>query len=605
MRVIRQFQWQKWFVLAVVATPLISVYGIANGYAPNLHMSSWLQVISFVFCIFLLQQLARQRTIFWHTAFRYYALFLLWLSLSVLWSQSKPQALLGVLHWGTVALAFTLFLHLGSEWHKYLFRALSIVAILVSCLALGQYFFDWQWLPQVASPSATFSNKNLMAHFLVIVWPATIYCYICCRNDLLRLGIILGVVLIWTAIFYSFSRGAWLALLLQITLLFITLAILRWLPHRQQCKHFIIGCTVLWALCNADVQNPRNAVQQVGAELQTIATELQNSGQDSVRIAIWSNTLHMIKGHWLWGVGINNWSIIYPLYHQSAMVDNSVNRHSQHKYAHNDYLQLLAELGVVGYMLILIVIYYVLQALVELWRSKKALALSASCVLVGTAVIALFSFPLNRLNTLYFVIIWVAIIFSQSASYSTIALPRTLYIRRKQMVLVTIVVAVAALVVHSRWYIAERNMREVVRANYKQQYQLANQLALVSYRYNPWQHSILNTVAATHFNIGNSTLALQTLEQSFKSAPYSIQNRYNAADWYLKNKQYRKAADNLKILVHLKGKNFHYRLTYTQVLLLDKKSTAEAQKQWLILQQLASTSEQKQQVQKLQNQFKL
>src|SRR5207245_1366535 len=63
------------------------------------------------------------------------------------------------------------------------------------------------------------------------------------------------------------------------------------------------------------------------------------------RLPIWRDTLHLLGAYPLFGSGLGNYETAF-LKHQTAVVDRTFT------FAHNDYLQLASELGVVGFPIV-------------------------------------------------------------------------------------------------------------------------------------------------------------------------------------------------------------------------------------------------------------
>ena len=76
-------------------------------------------------------------------------------------------------------------------------------------------------------------------------------------------------------------------------------------------------------------------------------TSLQLEG----RIAIWKNTLHLVREHPLTGTGLGTFGAAFRHYQT-----NFVNKYVDH--AHNDYLEFASETGLVGLALLFLPIFY-------------------------------------------------------------------------------------------------------------------------------------------------------------------------------------------------------------------------------------------------------
>lgn len=100
----------------------------------------------------------------------------------------------------------------------------------------------------------------------------------------------------------------------------------------------------------------------------------------SIRGEIWGATLRMIADHPVFGVGLGAFATMYPRYDPS----NGLRRTAE---AHNDYLQLVAETGVVGGLLggafLLFVMGVVRRAFSWAGTSSRAEAATALGASVG------------------------------------------------------------------------------------------------------------------------------------------------------------------------------------------------------------------------------
>lgn len=69
----------------------------------------------------------------------------------------------------------------------------------------------------------------------------------------------------------------------------------------------------------------------------------------NTRIPAWLNTLEMIKDHFLMGVGVGNWEQAYPLYYDEVAKDLIFNEKTRLQRLHNSYLEMFANVGLIGY----------------------------------------------------------------------------------------------------------------------------------------------------------------------------------------------------------------------------------------------------------------
>lgn len=89
----------------------------------------------------------------------------------------------------------------------------------------------------------------------------------------------------------------------------------------------------------------------VMARFETLDDQYNHPGQD--RLSIWRDTLHLIRRDPLLGSGFGTFAVVYPSV-QTAFLSHLVD------YAHCDYLQMAAELGVPGAILVFGAIFWIL-----------------------------------------------------------------------------------------------------------------------------------------------------------------------------------------------------------------------------------------------------
>jgi len=83
------------------------------------------------------------------------------------------------------------------------------------------------------------------------------------------------------------------------------------------------------------------------------------------RAALSEKTLNLFDDYQLFGVGIGNFSYIFPRYQDLIHVSGFVN------YAHNDWAQLLAEGGIIGFLILIAGIGYYLVTVMRKWKQAE------------------------------------------------------------------------------------------------------------------------------------------------------------------------------------------------------------------------------------------
>ncbi len=135
--------------------------------------------------------------------------------------------------------------------------------------------------------------------------------------------------------------------------------------------------------------------------------------EDNSRLDIWRDSLVMLKDH-PFGIGLGNFKNVFPVYNVSAISD------TRFLYAHNDYLQLLVEAGVPGFLALASGVFIFLRKSFKKVKQMKSyddplrffLAVGALSGLVSLTFHSFFDFNLQMpANLIYFVTL-IAIVYN-------------------------------------------------------------------------------------------------------------------------------------------------------------------------------------------------
>ncbi len=341
------------------------------------------------------------------------ACFLVWAALSLLWASNRYEGAVVLLHWTACALVLVLVAELAQDSQAVRLPLLCLLGAgtLVSLLGIAQRLWSVDWVPQAFPPAATFGNKNMAAQFVLMTIPLAIGFALESRRAALAALSALCAALMGGYLLYTLTRSAWLALALEV--IFIAAWIRRGRAsgrtRRSTVVALLVGAAGLIAIVLLGPGFVRSAYETLAApwharvEPATPSAAPPPAAVASVqgRLAIWRNTLAMVRDNPVLGVGLGNHSVRYPAYARAAVVDPLWGTRSQLDYAHNEYLQAWAELGIVGLALLL----WLGTAIAALLRgayqdvptlSASHLSMAAAAGLLGIAVDAAFSFPFRR-----------------------------------------------------------------------------------------------------------------------------------------------------------------------------------------------------------------
>lgn len=258
--------------------------------------------------------------------------------------------------------------------------------------------------------TGTFVNRNHLSGYLEMIIPLGIGLIIARTNlfslsgikwkeKLMRLSerggavnlfMSLGVMIMALAIFFSKSRSG-IFLLFFTFILFFVLNILHFRKFEAQktwIRNFLLVSFMVILLISVYL-GVENSLMRFG--LENIRSE--------VRPIFWSNTLRMSWDYPVVGIGLGNFSSLYPNFMQTG-------RLIKISHAHNDYLEILVELGAVGLILLAAGIFFMIGYIFLFWRQRryplvKGLALggfvSLTCILIHSLTDFNLQIPANRL----------------------------------------------------------------------------------------------------------------------------------------------------------------------------------------------------------------
>jgi len=134
-----------------------------------------------------------------------------------------------------------------------------------------------------------------------------------------------------------------------------------------------------------------------------------SSESGNERLKIWSKTFSLIREHPIFGVGAGNWQYNY-LFYGIGEIEN-VSRHNiSFQRPHNDLLWIMAETGIVGFMLILLVIIYIFKKSFSEIKAGNFNVILYFSFLSGLLVESCFSFPKERILHIFLTSIILALL---------------------------------------------------------------------------------------------------------------------------------------------------------------------------------------------------
>jgi len=238
-------------------------------------------------------------------------------------------------------------------------NALTIFGAALAAFALVQHFAwngSFYWLrPTTQSVFGPFVNRNHFAGYMAMLMPVPLALILHVVRGHSRLLFGFAAALMGTAAIISNSRSGVISLAGSMVFMMI-------LKKRDTVRVSTIGpvaivalaviAGVLWIGASEILEHFGDAVDQL----------VQSGTPDVGRATIWQGTLNAIRHHPVLGVGLGALVTVFPTY-------ETVPSLLRINYAHNDYLQILAEAGTLGGI---IVVWFIAVVLFGVYRGIRS-----------------------------------------------------------------------------------------------------------------------------------------------------------------------------------------------------------------------------------------
>ena len=253
-----------------------------------------------------------------------------------------------------------------------------------------------------------FGNAGYFAEYLILPLPITISLFLVSKNKIIKILLLIGILTMTSTIALTFTRTPYLSLVISFIFMLLLFAISREkILFKKNKKIFIVIFIAIVLIVSLFVIP--TSLNEKGTVLSTIKervslSELVSEFTSGRRTAIWKYTIPMIKDYPLLGSGIGSFKY-NSLRYQAKFFDQGDNR-ALYPYGvadktHNEYLQLGAELGIIGLIIFIWLIFaYFNYGLKILKREKNRYKQGIIIGLMGSIMVflidSIFWFPLHH-----------------------------------------------------------------------------------------------------------------------------------------------------------------------------------------------------------------
>jgi len=178
---------------------------------------------------------------------------------------------------------------------------------------------------------STLQNPNVLGEYFLLIIPLAFACLLTAKSRQGRLFYIVATIAMLACLVLTYSRGAYLGIIFAIA------AFLVLLDRRFILPGIILAVIIVLAL-------PTTFIERF--------TSIGNTSDSSTsyRVYIWLGTIAMLRHYWFSGVGPGEGAFrqVYPVYSYNTI---------SAPHAHNLFLQITCDTGIIGLLIILAVFY--------------------------------------------------------------------------------------------------------------------------------------------------------------------------------------------------------------------------------------------------------
>jgi len=358
--------------------------------------------------------------IFHHNIFKVYLSYVVMAGISIPFATNTSEAIFEWFKLFSIFIYFCLLTWVLNSSKNYIHLILKTAIIftilitlrgiyeIISVASIGSFNHQISYFIRAFS-----SNRNLYSQVLLLCLPFTLY-GIYKFKTVWKVFSIIGSALSLLLIVILLTRSVWIAFLFSSLVCYVVLIFNRktFLLNKKSVRIFI-GIPVVAILIISTGVFIYSRIGSVEVfEKQTYWIQNYKFGSSLERVDLWEKTIKMSIDHPITGVGQGNWRIIFPTYKLDDLRSETGEVFFQRP--HNDFLWVLSENGILGfvfYLLIFVISFYYLFQMIN--RSpvieKKYMALTLVFGLTAYVVIAMFSFPKERFEHQIFLHIILAV----------------------------------------------------------------------------------------------------------------------------------------------------------------------------------------------------
>ena len=373
------------YLLLFICTGLIPNYGSLDRIATQWLYLSVLNTIGLIHFLFDTENKTRIKSYLQFKPFLFLIAFILWGMTSYLYSENQTEVIVKIVRW--IQLPLSLFI-LMQFFHIYSKNYFKIISFFVLTVLLAELYFSFSTffqLTKYASYDFSFANllkgasgnKNITAASILIKIPFIIYLISEVSNRLIKFTLASILFSSTYLIFLLSARASIIGLFLVLSILVINYIYFS-IKNKTLIKDISFGLILTSMLASTilfSFNYRNNNTASFTNRVTTINTEDTSTQQ---RLRFYKHSFTQVINNPFIGVGLGNWKIKSIDYDKKDIMGYIVPYHT-----HNDFLEIAAELGVIGLILYLLIFIFPLISLIKNKTEEKLININSIILLLG------------------------------------------------------------------------------------------------------------------------------------------------------------------------------------------------------------------------------
>jgi len=444
-----------------------------------------------------------------------------------------------------------------------------ITSFIVSIYTLFHYYGFISYLKEFGPVISTIGQKNCTSNYLALIFPIMFSYFLLEKSKRKKIFYFVALSIVYATLMICQSRGIWISI--SLTSIFAIYIIFKFkiIKIFKENQKWLILLLLIFIVITIiySTDNPLNKSAITVTE-RAMSTFDEKDPSINTRKLIWETTFNMIKDKPIFGSGIGTFKMNYLDYQARFLKDNPyyVKYYSNARESHNEYLQIGAELGIIGLGIFLLIFFIFSLMVIKYFKQekndrKKIIVFGLSLGFICFIIHSLFTFPLHvpALGSAFFIIVGLTIAYikKNDPSCPEEKIKKSKIINSKsKIIIIVIILFISCFIVFNfviKPYIAELAYFKGMESTQENNYNRALQKFNYAIKYDCHNGRILHALGSTYYNLGIYDKAEINLKDSLN---YSIDVKtfYNLGLVYFQTGFYKKAEEKFRHSIYLDPK---------------------------------------------------